>query len=187
MPGHTGRVGVLVLAVFILGTTLGAGAAGLVYRRQDWRHWVTVPGECLNTRARVLLRDAVVVAPRAACGPVAGEWRDPYTGTVFTVPGELDVDHLVPLKAAHESGAAAWSKADKERYANDLGYRWHLLSVSASANREKGAKGPDAWRPARREFWCQYGQAWAAVKFTWGLAATDAERAAVRELVVTCR
>jgi hypothetical protein len=31
-------------------------------------------------------------------------WRDAYSGVFYTDPGQLDVDHLVPLENAHRSG-----------------------------------------------------------------------------------
>ncbi|MBI4306767.1 MAG: hypothetical protein HY678_10655 [Chloroflexi bacterium] len=120
------------------------------------------------------------------CEVELARWRDPYTGTFVTIPGALDVDHLVPLKHAHEAGAWRWPAERRRAYANDLSYRWHLVAVSASANRAKGDKGSDRWRPENREFWCQYAQAWAAVKFVYGLRSTAKERAAVREMLETC-
>lgn len=93
---------------------------------------------------------------------------------------------MIPLKHAHEAGGRRWSEEKRREYANDLRYRWHLVAVSASANRAKGDKGPDKWKPDKREFWCQYAQAWASVKFTWGLSSTAQEREAVREMLATC-
>jgi len=58
--------------------------------------------------------------------------------------------------------------------------------LSRAANRSKGDKGPDQWRPPRQEFWCQYAQAWAAVKHVWELQSTQAERQALREMLATC-
>ncbi len=36
-------------------------------------------------------------------------------------PSGLDIDHLVPLDEAWDCGASAWSAAEREAYANDLG------------------------------------------------------------------
>ena len=38
-----------------------------------------------------------------------GEWLAPYSNTIVTDPGRLDVDHMVPLGNAHDSGAWQWS------------------------------------------------------------------------------
>lgn len=63
---------------------------------------------------------------------------------------DLDIDHLVPLKNARDSGGWAWSLDRKKEYANYLGEPDHLIAVTSGANRSKGAKGPDEWRPPRR-------------------------------------
>ena len=38
------------------------------------------------------------------CRVVAGEWLGPYTGKRFHTVRDLDIDHIVPLKHAYESG-----------------------------------------------------------------------------------
>jgi hypothetical protein len=43
-----------------------------------------------------------------------------------------------------------------------------------------------AGMPPRQEFWCQYAQAWAAVKHVWELQSTAAERQALRDMLATC-
>ena len=90
-------------------------------------------------------------------------------------PVDLDIDHLVPLKNTHDSGGWAWSSARKEDYANYLGDPDHLIAVTNTANRPKGAKGPGEWRPPDREYWCQYATDWTEVKFEWGLSMTQRE------------
>lgn len=101
----------------------------------------------------------------------------------MTDPNQIQIDHMVPLKNAHASGAWAWSRERRREYANDLRYRWHLIAVLKSANESKGDKGPDKWRPENRQLWCQYAQAWAAVKTVYQLRTTAAERAALREIL----
>ena len=120
------------------------------------------------------------------CRVEAGRWLDPYTGNAFTDPGDLDVDHLVPLANAHRSGGWAWSAERKRQFANRLGDAAHLIAVTASANRQKGAKGPEEWRPPDTSYWCEYATAWARVKRAWGLTATPAEAIALREMLRTC-
>ena len=57
-----------------------------------------------------------------------------------------------------------------------LGYRYHVLAVSASANRAKGDSGPDQSRPENQAFWCEHAQAWASVKFeSWRRRTAQAE------------
>ena len=51
---------------------------------------------------------------------VAGSWNDPYSGRTITDASKLDIDHMVPLKEAHESGGYAWDAYRRRDYANDL-------------------------------------------------------------------
>ena len=98
----------------------------------------------------------------------AGQWLAPYTNTVVTDPGKLDIDHMVPLGNAHDSGAWRWTSQQREQYANFLGDPQHLIAVTASANRSKGARGPEDWKPADRSYWCQYATDWITIKDDWG-------------------
>ena len=62
------------------------------------------------------------------CRVELGRWTDPCTGEVVTGPGELDVDHVVPLANAHRSGAWEWDCDKKRSYANDLIHPEHLVA-----------------------------------------------------------
>jgi hypothetical protein len=99
---------------------------------------------------------------------------------------KLDVDHMVPLKNAHLSGGWAWDAATKRRYANVLADTPHLIAVTASANRSKGAKSPDQWKPPNTAYWCTYATDWVGVKTTWGLTVTRAEAEALTTMLATC-
>jgi hypothetical protein len=102
-----------------------------------------------------------------------------------TAPGALDVDHVVSLLEAHRAGGWAWDRARKQAYANDTEHAEHLVAVLASANRQKGSKGPDRWRP-RRQHWCEYANAWLTIARRWGLEMTRAEWDALMEMRATC-
>ena len=116
----------------------------------------------------------------------AGEWLAPYSNTIVTDPGKLDVDHMVPLGNAHASGAWNWSAEQRERYANHLGDPQHLIAVTASANRSKGARGPENWKPEDRSYWCQCAVDWITIKDTWALTVTEPEHDALAEMLNTC-
>jgi len=176
---------ILCLTLFLF----GAGGGSSAYDRASWGGWTTEG--CRDTRTRVLLRDAEPGSvkwrdPDRECEVAHGRWTDPWTGAQVGDPGRLDIDHHVPLKNAHESGGAAWSRERKRAYANELGFRGHLRATLASVNREKGDKGPDRWRPPKRESWCEYALNFGAIKFRWGLTGSEAERLAVGEMVKTC-
>lgn len=159
------------------------------YRRSLYRHWIDADGDCQDTRQEVLVRDAtgeVYFRPPRRCVVVRGRWRDPYTGESFREPRQLDVDHVVPLKNAHESGAWAWSKEKRQEYANFLAYRQHLLAVKGSENRKKGDKGPDRYLPPDGAFHCEYVRIWSEIKRDWGLEMTESERQAVQQVLASC-
>ena len=104
----------------------------------------------------------------------------------MTDPGKLYIDHMVPLGNAHASGAWKWSAERREQYANYLADPQNLIAVTASANRSKGARGPEEWRPDDRSYWCQYAVDWITIKDTWELTATTAEFTALEEMLATC-
>ena len=159
------------------------------YDRDDWDHWNDADRDCQDTRQEVLVAEssvAVRFTDDRECRVASGRWADPYTGDTVEDPGKLDVDHMVPLANAHASGGHAWSEQRKELYANSLIYPEHLVAVTASANRSKGANGPDGWRPPNRTYWCRYASDWIAIKNEWGLTATEPEAVALREMLETC-
>ena len=58
--------------------------------------------------------------------------------------------------------------------------------MTASANRSKGSRGPEAWRPSREAYWCPYATNWVAIKNTWHLTATDSEATALQQMLNRC-
>ena len=159
------------------------------YDRDDWKHWTDADGDCQDARQEVLVaesRTAVSYQTDRQCRVTAGQWLAPYSNVVVTEPGKLDIDHMVPLGNAHASGAWNWSAAQRERYANYLADPQHLIAVTASANRSKGARGPENWKPEDRTYWCQYAVDWITIKEDWDLTVTASEHSALVEMLDTC-
>lgn len=177
-----------------------APAAKVSYDRSQWRQWDNVTG-CWTVREQVLYQDAIkngaltlldqdkqrTTNVRNACYITGGDWVDPYTGQKFTNPEDLDIDHMVPLGYAAAHGGQAWSSSKKEDYANAYKDAGHLLSVSASANRSKSDKGPSEWKPSNKAYWCQYAIDWVEVGTKWKLSVTKADKAALSEMLSTCK
>ena len=161
----------------------------LSYDRDEWRHWIDEDRDCQDTRQEALIEESsspVEYEDSDQCRVAEGEWDGPYTGEQFTDPSDLDVDHMVPLGNAHRSGGWLWSESRRRDYANDLSYEGHLIAVQNSANRAKGADGPEGWRPPDRSYWCQYAIDWITIKNAWKLTATEAEAASLFEMLNTC-
>ena len=159
------------------------------YDRDDWKHWVDEDRDCQNTRHEVLIDESlakVAFKTDRKCQVAMGEWFDPYTGETVTDATRLDIDHMIPLKNAHNSGGWAWDKSRKAAFANEMSYADHLVAVTASANRKKGAKGPEAWKPTNKGYWCDYAVDWVRIKTDWDLSATKAEWGALEEMLETC-
>lgn len=159
------------------------------YDRDEFDHWSDLDGDGCHTREEVLIaeRDAGRVE---GCRVVGGRWFSAYDGKSLARPGALDVDHMVALGEAWDSGAHdddTWSEDKRERYANDLGYRDSLIGVSLGSNRAKGDKDPAEWMPPREAVWCRYATMWTTVKIRWDLAADEAEVTALREMFRRCR
>jgi 5-methylcytosine-specific restriction endonuclease McrA len=96
----------------------------------------------------------IAVAYSNGCTVATGKWVDAYTGAVFTAASALDIDHVVPLENAWQSGASTWTPAQRLAYANNLDQPEALVAVSASANRSKGDRSPDEWTPPNHADWC---------------------------------
>lgn len=159
------------------------------YDRSSWKHWVDADRDCQDTRAEVLIAESlepVTFTSSANCTVLGGRWYDPYTNAVYTIARELDVDHFVPLGDAHSSGGSDWAPDRKLDYANSLADADHLIAVSASANRAKGSRAPDEWKPPNQAYWCEYAYDWIRVKAAWGLSVTQSEWVAVNTMTATC-
>ena len=161
------------------------------YDREEWhpRRWEDADGDCKDTRNEVLEEESqipVTFSPDG-CRVVAGRWLDPYSGKIFTDPGDIHIDHLVPLKEAHISGGSAWSTEKKRRYANDLSSPATLIAVSSRENSSKGAKDPARWLPSNCAYHCEYVRSWKEVKERWGLGSDVAENKSIEDIERKCR
>ncbi len=193
-PLPTATIRPLATATVTAGTQLTISVAPVrddipKYDRGEWSHWADEDGDCQDARQEALIAESetpVKYTNDDRCRVASGSWEGPFTGEFFTDPGSLDVDHMVPLANAHRSGGWAWSDDRKREYANDLTYAGHLIAVQASANRAKGSKAPDDWRPPERGYWCEYAIDWISIKNAWELTATGSEAVALGEMLDAC-
>ncbi|MFE5034400.1 DUF1524 domain-containing protein [Streptomyces sp. NPDC056683] len=90
-------------------------------------------------------------------------------------PPQLDVDRLVPLAEAGDSGASPWTAKEHEAYANDLDDPRALIAVSAASNRSKTDKDPTEWLPPYSLYRCTYVTNRVADKTRYQLSVDPAE------------
>ena len=157
--------------------------AGLAYKRSYFKLWTTQDG--CSTRELVLIAEAVG-GTRSGCSMSGASWLSAYDGVSTSNPGSFDIDHMVPLKEAWLSGAAAWSPARRTAFANDIGWNQSLIAVSARSNRQKSDRDPARWMPDSAGYACAYIEVWVGVKFRWDLSMDQVERAAVDSVLAGC-
>lgn len=101
-------------------------------------------------------------------------------------PSGLDIDHMVPLAEAWDSGASQWTAARRQAYANDLGAERSLVAVTAKANRSKADQDPAQWMPPAATARCTYLADWVGTKLRWSLTVDRHERDTLRQLAADC-
>ncbi|AVH58984.1 MULTISPECIES: HNH endonuclease family protein [Streptomyces] len=154
------------------------------YNRDLFNHWITISGAC-NTRETVLKRDGSNVVTDSACAATSGRWYSPYDGATWTVASDLDIDHLVPLAEAWDSGADNWSSSTRQAFANDL-TRPQLIAVTDNVNQAKGDQDPATWMPSVSSYRCTYVRAWVQVKYYYNLSVDSAEKSALTNYLAGC-
>jgi hypothetical protein len=83
---------------------------------------------------------------------------------VLTLASDVDVDHVIPLKWAHDNGGASWSLEKKRDFANDP---INLLVVDDEINKIKGARGINSWKPTKSRV--KYRKLWEKIKKKYSL------------------
>lgn len=155
------------------------------YDRALFDHWSDDDRDGCSTRFEVLLAEAddpVTVGPE--CSLSGGRWFSYYDRVSWTRVGDVDIDHMVPLAEAWDSGARSWTPQLRQAYANDLGDRRSLVGVTDDANRAKGDQDVAEWLP--RYDRCRYLREFVAVKIRWRLSVDPAEQAAMTSLASGC-
>jgi hypothetical protein len=156
------------------------------YDRDLFSVWATQPNGC-STREQVLIDEAIGnVQTDVGCTVVAGDWVSVYDGAEIDDPAELEIDHVVALHEAWQSGGKEWDAAMREAFGNDLDDPATLVAVTSRANQQKSDRDPAEWRPPRRDAWCAFARDWVAIKVRWELTADTAEVRSLRDLLTSC-
>ncbi|MFE9245228.1 DUF1524 domain-containing protein [Nocardiopsis sp. NPDC006938] len=154
------------------------------YDRSLFPHWNVVDSPC-TARQVVLQRDGHDVVTDARCQPTSGSWWSAFDDEwVYDVPGDISVDHLVPLSEAWKTGAADWSTSRRADFANDVTSS-QLWLATPSSNSAKGDKDPSEWMPTNQAVHCDYAKSWINVKYVYDLTITSTEETTLQDTLDT--
>ena len=164
-------------------------AAKTGYDRSSFSHWRDPDRNGCDARNDILRRDLtnlVIKSDSNGCKVLGGVLADPYSGkNIDFVFGAslVDIDHVVALSNAWQTGAFQFTSEIRLQFANDP---LNLLAVSASLNRQKGDGDAATWLPPTKSYRCQYVARQIAVKKKYGLWLTKPEKVAMSTLLAKC-
>lgn len=153
------------------------------------QRWADIDRDGCDQRNQVLARDLGGVSRRGRCVVLTGTLTDPYTGRdIAFVRGndtsaDVQIDHVVALSDAWQTGAQGLDAATRERFANDP---FNLLAVDGRTNLAKGDSDAASWLPPNKAYRCPYVARQVAVKAKYRLWVTTAERNAVTRVLAGC-
>lgn len=187
------------LARVVLNELLVKGRAPKTgYSRSKFgRAWADTNRNGCDTRDDILNRDLTHKTWRRRtkrnrhqnCIVQTGILHDPYTGkTIFFRRGRrtslaVQIDHVVALSDAWQTGAQQIGGSNRESFANDP---LNLLAVDGRANQQKSDSDAASWLPSNKKFRCPYVARQIAVKKRYHLWVTRAEKNAMTRVLASC-
>lgn len=142
-----------------------------------------------DMRNIILNRDMRDVVMGDGCKVVSGLFSDPYTGSIIqftrgaSTSAEVQIDHVVALSNAWQTGAQQLTPQQRIELANDP---LNLLASDGKANQEKSDGDAATWLPSNKAFRCQYVARQIAVKRKYTLWVTTAERDVMNAVLAKC-
>ena len=161
-------------------------------RAQFGPAWADVDRNGCDTRNDILKRDLTSITYRAKtrnCVVESGTLIDRYSGeTINFVKGnissmEVQIDHVVALSNAWQTGAFKLSADQRKALSNDP---LNLFAVKGRLNSQKGDGDAATWLPPLKSFRCSYVAQQIAVKAKYSLWVTAPEKAAMVSLLAKC-
>lgn len=158
-------------------------------REQFGGEWAD-EGSC-TMRDKILARDLTHVSYESGddCTVMTGTLHDPYTNKDIQFvrgPGTssaIQIDHVVAISNAWQTGAQQLSEAQRRQLYNDP---LELVAVDGTANQEKGDGDAATWLPPNKSYRCQYVARQIAVKAKYDLWVTQAEHDAMARVLDSC-
>jgi len=145
-----------------------------------------------DTRNDILRRDLVDITVKSAASPckvLTGVLDDPYTGQTINFQRGKDtsdavqIDHIVPLSNAWQTGAQLWDEFKRRDFANDPR---NLQATNGPTNQAKGDGDVATWLPPNKSYRCAYVARIVNVKAIYGLWVTQPEHDAMARILSNC-
>lgn len=162
-------------------------------RDQFGQRWADVNRNGCDTRNDILQRDLKNITYKPGthnCVVLTGTLIDPYSGIEINfVRGnvtsmEVQIDHVVALSNAWQTGAFKLTLEKRTAFANDPD---NLLAVKGSLNSQKGDGDAATWLPPLKSYRCAYVTKQIVVKARYGLWVTAPEKAAMKNILAKCK
>jgi len=141
-----------------------------------------------NDVLREQLADVQIKPGTNGCVVASGVLNDPYTGTTVEFhrgPGsseEVQIDHVVALSDAWQTGAQQLDEATRRNFANDP---LNLQATLGWVNQEKADSDAASWLPANSAYRCTFVSRIVDVKAGYRLWVTQAERDAIARVLAS--
>lgn len=166
-------------------------AAKTGYSRSQFPHWSDPDRNGCDSRNDILKRDLKLIIFKDGtknCKVIGGELVDPFSGKkilfdLSSSASNIDIDHIVALSNAWQTGAIYFDKETRGNIANDP---LNLMAVDAALNRQKGDGDAATWLPPLKSFRCEYVARQIAVKSKYKLWVTSPEKAAISNILSKC-
>jgi hypothetical protein len=161
-------------------------------RAQFGSGWVDTDHNGCDTRNDILARDLTgdIFKPGTHnCVVLTGSLADPYSARAISfqrgqgTSEAVQIDHVVALSDAWQKGAQGLDVARRTAFANDP---LNLLAVDGPLNMAKGDGDAATWLPPNKAYRCAYVARQVAVKVSYGLWMTQAEKNAIATILATC-
>jgi hypothetical protein len=161
-------------------------------RAQFGPTWADVDRNGCDTRNDILKRDLTSVVFKAKtrnCVVESGTLIDRYSGeTINFVRGnissmEVQIDHVVALSNAWQTGAFKLTADQRKSLANDP---VNLFAVKGRLNSQKGDGDAATWLPPLKSFRCAYVAQQIAVKAKYSLWVVAPEKSAMAAILAKC-
>ena len=161
-------------------------------REQFGQAWADVNRNGCDTRNDILGRDLtgkIFKAGTRNCVVLSGDLLDPYSGTVIhflrgeSTSSEVQIDHIVSLSNAWQTGAFQLTLEKRTALANDP---LELLAVKGSLNLQKSDGDAATWLPPLKSYRCEFVARQIAVKYKYGLWLTKPEKAVIVSILSKC-